>query len=154
MEAGTLFAFAQKIQQMPYDYLPGKSRNFLSLSDHKDSDVNPLYRQTASGLFLELNFETPNKLWTPWGEWKCWGTSTGNWKDTITPILERLRAVIHLEMDESQRYGDFGPVYAITMVDGILLPPALERPRSKYLPEDVVESAWEELKQSYMQNHK
>lgn len=102
---------------------------------------NPFYRQTSSGLFLEIYYGMPSTLWTPWGKLEIGGSGHGNWDSAVATILPRLGAVAHAPLT-STAMGEFGPVYALTRVDGSELPEPVLRHRSEFLSYENALAAW------------
>jgi hypothetical protein len=48
--------------------------------------------------------------------------------------------------------GVFGPVYALTSVDGVTLPPAVERKHDQYIEYEDANAAWKTLMQQSQQS--
>lgn len=115
-----------------------------SLNDNRHSDINPAWNQTESGLFLELYYGVPGQLWTPWGQWNCWGGGYGHWESKIEAILERFGAVEYRSLDIRDD-GEYGPVYALTRVNGTQLPPAIERKFNDYIKAVDAHRIWKSL---------
>lgn len=145
MDEKQLFDLVQKIAVMAYDYAtPVPAQGGLWLEDNRAAVIVPSHFQTSSGLFLELYYRIPGKIWTPWGVWSCWGSGVGWDNETMSKFLARLGAVEYMTLTLSS-LGEFGPVYALTSVDGVPLPPAIERPRDKYMKYEDAMAAWEAL---------
>ncbi|WP_433716925.1 hypothetical protein ACQP2U_43615 (plasmid) [Nocardia sp. CA-084685] len=86
--------------------------------------VNPFGHQTESGLYLEISYNMPSKLWTPWGYWRFAGTCAVD-----DARCERFLSRFSLRVHEQGRdirdirhpgahLGYFGPVYAILDIEG------------------------------------
>lgn len=144
-----LFDLAQKVSLIPYAYASGNSggNSKLWLEDRRRESVNPYYNQTESGLFLEVYYGIPGHIWTPWGQWNCWGSGSGlgrHWDDAMSKILNILGAVMYKPLKRNY-IGDFGPVYKITSVCGIKLPPAVVRHPDSFLEYEVAKETWSKL---------
>ena len=119
-----LYLQLRKIQAIPFDYAraevhdPRKDLDWLE--DRKGESIRGFCNITKQGVFLEMYYGIPGKLWTPWGSWGCWGSGSGN-SEWLQNMLSRLGATLHLP-ETINSWGVFGPVYAIHSVDGVPLP--------------------------------
>jgi len=138
-----LFAAIRKIADMAYEYASADVGGEPWLEDRRGERVNPYYNQTESGVFLEMYYGIPGKLWTPWGSWNCWGSGSG-YGGEYDRMLERLGAVEHTP-ETISTMGVFGPVYALTSVDGDPLPEAVVRDRQKFIDSKAIDAAWETM---------
>ena len=112
--------------------------------DRRNDDPNPFYSQTESGLFLEEYYGMPNVLWTPWGKLHIGesGHSFGNgWEKIMTQLLPRLGASVYKSLERTSM-GEFGPVYALTKIDDLELPPPIARTRDEYWNYSDACAAW------------
>jgi hypothetical protein len=150
MDNRQLFRLIREIADMAYDYANSTTGLPLVLSDYRGESVNPFYYQTESGLFLELYYGKPSKIWTPWGSWRCWGSGEEEWGNVMSQFLQRLGAVEHQPLSRTHA-GEFGPVYAITSVDGVPLPRATERAHGQYMAYEDAKAAWQSMLKDYEQ---
>lgn len=144
MDETRLFKLVRQVADLAFEYGSPDIGSDLWLEDRRNEEVNPRYHQAESGLFLELYYGIPGSIWTPWGNWNCWGSGSGNWNDAIQELLKRLGAVEHIPLKRSLM-GEIGPVYALTSVHGVPLPPAVERRRDEHLTYEKVMEAWRSL---------
>lgn len=86
---------------------------------HRD-ELNGFYGQTESGLFIEIYYGMPSRIWTPWGEWRIGGSGVGH-HDHEAFIMEKFGATVHTPK-KIDRMGEHGPVYALHSVNGVALP--------------------------------
>jgi hypothetical protein len=142
---------ARKIADLSYEFASPSVKKEPWLGDRRDEGVNPFYNQTETGLFLEMYYGIPGKIWTPWGCWGCWGSGTGWDKKMTEAFLERLGATMY----QQERYvegacgGVIGPVYAVHRVDDMLLPDPVVRNRKKYLSYEQAKEEWGRLTRYY-----
>jgi len=121
------------------------------MQDQRAGGVNPFFKQTDNGLFLEMYYGSPNKLWTPWGQWDFGGSSShsGSQQDqAVEAIFERVEVGVYQE-ERVSRMGHHGPVHTVLSVDGEHLPEpsltdAVEKEKS-YLPYEVAKDEWAQL---------
>ena len=146
MDEKQLFSLIRQVADMAFEYSSPDTGSERWLEDRRKENVNPFYSQTESGLFLELYYGIPGRIWTPWGQWDCWGSSSGGWGDVMSKFLERLGAVEHIPLRRS-KMGEFGPVFALTEVDGVALPPAVIRAHDEFIEYKDARAAWENLEQ-------
>lgn len=143
MDESRLFLVTKRIYRIAYEYADSKSGT-VRLEDLGFLSPNPTRKQTKSGLFVEFVNGGPAALWTPWGEWDCWGESQGDWNHNAIRFLGRLSARKHT-MEKSQRsfYSFKGSLYAVKQLDGERLPkPILFSSRNEFRhPEDAL-NAW------------
>jgi len=140
-----LFVAARKIADLVHSY----PNDQLWMLDRRNAAPNPYYKQTESGLFLEMYYGLPSRLWTPWGEWHFGGSGSGDWDPVHPVILARLGAT-----EYQPEMGYIGPVYAIHRVDGdITLPDPIVRPHEQYMSYKDALAAWEQMTARYQQAH-
>lgn len=126
------------------DYILSLKTKELWMQDWRKEAPNPFNSQTQQGLFLEMYYGLPNRLWTPWGEWNFGGSGSGYWEVTHPKILQRLGAVEYQPLRHTKSR-EHGPVYALHEFDGVSLPEPIERQRNQYLDYEVAKKAWEAL---------
>lgn len=147
-----LYLAIRRIADMAYDYATPEpasdDREKPWLNDRRDGGINPFYSQTENGIFLELYYGIPGKIWTPWGYYDCWGSGSGCWGEKMDRFLERLGATVFREKAVSSM-GEFGPIYALHRVDELILPPPEARQSSNKLSYDQARSEWAELTKKY-----
>ena len=116
---------AKKIADMIFSYVSNDSsicdENVVHLEDRRSESVNPFYNRTESGYFLELYYGQPGYIWTPQGSWGCFGSGAGRWDGKLEEVLSRLGAREYLPLHVND-YGEYGPIYEIHNLDGIILP--------------------------------
>jgi hypothetical protein len=144
MEEQQLYDLVHSVADMAYDYASANSGGSLFLSDRRGEGINPLQHQTEQGLFLELYAGIPGKLWTPWGEWVCWGSGSGSWQHAMPIFLSRLGAKVHIAGPIKSRQ-HYGTVYAINRIDMQDLPEPVERSQDSYLKYEDVIDIWQRL---------
>lgn len=118
------------------------------LDEWRGESVNPFYSQTASGLFLEMYYSLPNKVWTPWGYWSFGGSGSGDFTIITKRLLEECGAEVFQERATSAM-GVHGPVYRLQRVGDIVLPDAAVRPRADYISYEDAKAQWEALVARY-----
>jgi hypothetical protein len=142
------FCAAKRIAVIPYinGYFTaeaGAGGPLPWLQDRRSAPVNPYYSQTASGLFLEIYYGIPGKIWTPWGYWDCWGS--GRRSDLATEkFFSHLDLEVHQKLKTTQM-GTIGPVYKILAVEGDALPEPVVRDRSDYLDLKAAKAGWKAM---------
>jgi hypothetical protein len=143
-----IFMAARAIANMAYEYASPSVGAESWLDDRRDEEVNPYYSQTEQGIFLEIYYGRPGKIWTPWGQWTCWGSSSGDWTKALPQMLERLGATVVQDRQIIKGYGEVGPVYAIHRVDELELPEPKVR-TSKPLPYNESKRLWRDMVEKY-----
>ena len=104
---------------------------------------NPHCNQTNRGLYLELYYGQPTKLWTPWGEWHF---ADANEHIDVNALMGRLTTSEHIAEVFKLDTGVIGPVYALLAIDGIELPePELPTDGRQCLEYKDAKEAWERL---------
>jgi len=136
-----LLRLAKKVANIAYEYASPKTGSDIWLQDRRKEEVNPFYHQTKEGLFLCLYYGQPGSIYTPWGEWNCWGSGSGDWTGAMPQFLQRLGAV-EAESLKRTSMGEFGPVYAIMRVDEVSLPTPVMREHDEFLEYDDAKKAW------------
>ncbi len=144
MDDKQLRKIAKRVAGMAYEYASPSTGAERWLEDRRKEEVNPLDNQTKSGLFLSLYYGEPGSIYTPWGEWNCWGSGSGSWNEVMPKFLQSLGAFEAIPLKRTD-IGEFGPVYAITSVDGISLPEAVLRDKGDYLEYDEAIRLWKSL---------
>jgi hypothetical protein len=154
MDESKLFLAVTNIWRMAYDYANAdvKEASNLWLEDLSFCNPNPTRKQTKSGLYIELVDGKPACLWTPWGEWDCWGDGAGNWNHNMIRFLARLGASKYLPSKNLRRFyrNSLGSIFSIKKVDDTTLPKSIMYLSSNEFkhPEDVLNS-WKSLKDCY-----
>ncbi len=92
--------------------------------------LNPSWRQTDRGLFIQRRYGIPNVLWTPWGEYLLFSSLDGSgweevWKEVAT-LLGAGDPQPDMEMGSLSE-----PVYAITRFESRPLPSPVFVQRSR-----------------------
>lgn len=118
------------------------------LDDRRTESPATVRMQTASGLFIEHYYGSPNKLWTPWGLWTFIGSSAGRWQEVWKEVAEILGATPHTD-NAINSMDQFRPVFAITKFGEKPLPKAVELNRRHYVRTETVMAAWEKLTARY-----
>jgi len=149
MEDKQLFRLIEKIANMAYEYSSSKDGHTPWFYERR---INPFYKQTQQGFFIELYYGAPSKIWTPWGKWSFWITDTDNWDNRTKKMLERLGAVEFQPLESTIEYGDVGPVYSLSKVDEVTLPKAMIRSKENYLSYEQAHDVWNQLKQNFLSN--
>lgn len=139
-----LFRQMRAIADMIFEYAetdPGLRTARPWLEDRRQEGVNPYYRQTESGLFLELYYGQPGSIWSPWGKWGMAGSGSGDWT-SLPEILRRLGASERIPLKVNDQ-GEFGPTYSLHEFDGVALPePKLLLFSDDFADYDTVKKAW------------
>jgi hypothetical protein len=148
------FLVLQKIREMAYDYAVSipNMEGILYLEDRQHCDPNPTSKQTARGFFLEISKGRPYSIWSPWGEWRCWGRSIGDWNHKCVDLLGRLGAQKYGKARKilRQMYPQMGSLYAITSIDGDPVPaPAMLLSLQNYAEYSEVMRSWDSLIEMY-----
>lgn len=118
------------------------------VADRRSESANPFYDQTVDGIFLEMYYGMPSKLWTPWGKYGFAGSGSGRWDALLPKILERLGATVYSE-EEVTDMGSFGPVYALHKVDDTPLPEPARRVHADYISYEESKEAWKDCTERY-----
>jgi len=130
-------------------FLLVKRNKNLWLEERRDSP-NPYYSQTKTGLFLELYYGLPNTLWTPWGKYKIGGSGSGSgneWGLVVSELCDRFGAILVVE----KRYvngpfgGEYGPIYSLSKVDDLILPPAKALSRDLFVEYGESKRQWQDM---------
>jgi len=129
----------------------GQRGEGIWMEDWREQEVNPFYRQTHRGFFLEQYYSSPSILWTPWGEYHIGGSGSGWPEEPRQAVLNKLGVTLH-KPEVNNEMGTIGPIYAVHEVDGVALPNPIERPRSQFAPYEEVKTAWKSLTQQYRQS--
>lgn len=117
------------------------------VDDRRNQGVNALYHQTTGGLFIEQYYGIPGSIWTPWGEWDCWGSGSGSDKS----MQEFLAAIGEVELFAPVRHtaqGSFGPVYAVLKVGDITLPKPEIR-QGPFIKYEEANALWAQVEAQY-----
>lgn len=141
MTEAELFRLLRKIAEMLRSYTKDGKR---SIGDSSKDWLNPFSYQTESGLYLELYFSTPYRIWTPWGAVTLTNVH-GDWFTILPDLLQRLGAEMYRPIRRGKNDQD-GPVYKLTKVDEIQLPPAIECDPAHLKRSSLMLIAWEGLK--------
>jgi len=136
-----LFQLVRKVAEIVREYTNDGKR---SLGDMSKDCLNPKNYQTKSGLFFELDYSKPYRIWTPWGAVTLVDVH-GDWHYVLPVLLQRLGAEMYRPIRRWKLCQD-GPVYKLTKVDEILLPSAIELEHFNYKNISTVLVAWERLK--------
>ena len=115
-----------------------------NLEDRRDQSVNPFYGQTKQGFILEVYYGIPGDIYTPLGKWNCFGSGSGYDNGELDRYLESIGAVM-IQPKVITSMGEFGPLYAITKVNGVDLPYPEQRSKSDFIPYEEALKAWEDL---------
>lgn len=118
------------------------------VQDRRGGAANPFYDQTADGIYLEMYYGKPSKLWTPWGTYHFAGSGSGRWDALLPKILDRLGASVHSE-EVQNHMGCFGPVYALHKVDDVPLPEPMPRAKADYVSYGESKAAWQDCAEQY-----
>ena len=150
------FALMRRVADIVFEYaVIQRSSGGIFQGDFQMEDLrnlsqgNPFYRQTADGLFLELCYGTPSKLWTPWGLWEFSTVCTGSWDAILPAFLERFGATLYQPIwtDSMIKYG---PVYSLHRVDEAILPDPVEMDPRHYVGfRSEIDRSWLELSLRY-----
>ncbi len=144
----SLYALTRKVADIIFEYT---AETYVgdkpTMEDRRNQEVNPYYNQT-DGLFLELYYGMPSRLWTPWGRWSFGGSGFSSWKKIIPEIIKRFEMTIH-QAEIQSNMGVFGPVYALHKVDDTPLPDPIELDRVCYASYEEMKKAWEELTNTF-----
>lgn len=85
-------------------------------------EINPVYTQSACGLFLRFYYGHPFEVWTPWGA--CRLSSAMSDQLDLEGFMSRLEVETLVE-ERQESSGVFGPVYTVLAVDGEVAPVAV-----------------------------
>jgi hypothetical protein len=146
------YALMRKVADIILGYTTSKvgdpDRDKPWVEDWRNETVNPFYNQTADGIYLELYYGMPSRLWTPWGKWKFIGSGSGSWENITPSLLERFGATLHLPL-RTDKMGEFGPVYELHKVDDTPLPDPIRLNHTSYDSYEKLKVAWGELTRQY-----
>ncbi len=107
---------------------------------YRASGPNPYHSRTLNGLHLEFYYGTPDRLWTPWGEWIFADVSPSS--IDLDGFMSRLTLRVH-QAEVDSAIGVVGPIYAILAVDGVELPePVLPGEREQRLDYEGTKAEW------------
>lgn len=110
---------------------------------HRKGGANPFYDQTLDGLYLQFSYDTPDKVWTPWGHWSF--AAAQRYEIDLDRFMSRLTLEMHIE-GKQHDWGYYGPVYAIRAIDGEEVPEGvLPTDKRQYLEYEVANAEWERL---------
>lgn len=139
-------ATAKAQEEDPKAWL-GWPTDLAATRDYGDSP-NPYYNQTKSGLFIEFYYGSPQKLWTPWGEFHVWRCMSGGSEKAFRDYLtEAFGAQVYKELYRSEA-GEHGPYLSLHSLDGQPLPePAMFPKGTLRTPYDELKKSWTDVKQ-------
>jgi hypothetical protein len=148
IEDDELFAAVGKIIGIFFDELERWDTKKTIWVERRDEGVNPFYNQTETGLFLEFYYGHPSQIWTPWGHVKFTGSVSCSgispWDKINDAFLERLGAKLFVP-EKHEKWGVYGPVFAIHKVDEMELPEPQLRERQDFLEYEVAKEAYENM---------
>ena len=150
-----VYAAARKIADLSYDFYGSGIKSDVWLDDRRNESVNPYYSQTTGGLFLELLYGIPGKIWTPWGYWGCWGSGAGTYETLDRAMKGFLAAIGEVRLYQAERNtfsGTVGPIYQILRVGDVVLPEPVARESNSYMEYDEAKKQWELLTHEYKLN--
>ena len=115
-------------------------------------EIDPRFRQTEAGLFLEFDRGIPFALWTPWGWFRFRGDAWGNWEKLNPTILQRLGTTFFDKVEGTLPLGGIfaDPVYAVHQIDGIKLPEPVLREADDFISYDQAKKEWREMMARYL----
>lgn len=93
----------------------------IAPADYRVGGVNPYYNRTTSGLYLEFYYGYPSKVWTPGGYWTMTGSTITHAfvdKDALAAKFMARITARQTEPLQQSKWGCYGPVYAVTAIDG------------------------------------
>ena len=97
----------------------GSNRRWMG--DRRKDNINPVYNQTVSGLYLCYYYGLPHRLYTPWGIKDIGGGGSGDWGSVFSKLNEFL-GLVEKHPEEDTSSGVIGPLYGITKVGAMVLP--------------------------------
>jgi|ERR1035437_41612 hypothetical protein len=115
--------------------------------------INPSLHQTKQGLLLELYYDNPRSLWTPWGEYDFGLSRTAQWIQILPVLLNRLGAKVFKEKYYQKDEGELGPIYSISQIDGTSLPEPFIRRSENHLASEECLGQWKMLEDRFRQEH-
>lgn len=122
------------------------------LEDRRRQRVNPVYNQTADGMFLEMSYSSPSKLWTPWGSWGFAGGARGSWiKNPMKDFLQGQFGITTHQDRRNTKMGPIGPVYALHSIGSEELSVPRELQDEAYDDREDIREAWKDLYGQYLQ---
>lgn len=143
------FAAMRRIADMAYDFWsPDPKGSGPWLQDRRNEKVNPYYHQTTGGLFIIQYYGIPGSIWTPWGEWNCWGCGTGA-ERLFAEFLDAVGDVRLHQALQVNSMGEFGPVYSVHRVEDVELPEPVDRPRDEFIDYEDANRLWLEISSSH-----
>lgn len=109
--------------------------------------VNPYFRQTERGFYIEQYEGSLSILWTLWGQIDILGTGTKWRQEDVYSVLEKLGVETPYAPYRSadDNIIGMGPIYAVHKINGITLPDPIERPQNRLASYQEVISAWQRL---------
>ncbi len=131
-----------------YDSNAGSRSGKPWCEDRRNQGVNPFYHQTTGGLFLEQYYSGPGSIWTPWGEWNCWGSGTGS-EEAMPNFLASIGQIEVYQEVRHTREGTFGPIYAILKVGDVELPRPEPREPASYVAYEEANRLWDEMTERF-----
>jgi len=145
------FLILQKIGKMPYDYIDTRKKSTLYLEDYHYRDPDPTCKQMKNGFFLEMSKEIPYSIWSPWGEWRCWGRGRGEWRNASSDLLIRLGAKKYKKdrMELRRKYPKVGVLYAVTSIEGTSVPEAVPLSVEEFGDHLEILNSWDFLVETY-----
>lgn len=109
------------------------------LQDNFKNSVNPFYNQTQRGMVFEVYYGQPGKIWTPFGEWNCWGSGAGRFP--MEKFLARFQHEL-LGAEIQNHMGCYGPYYIVRQVGDVELPRYEAAKADNYLPYELARAMW------------
>lgn len=118
-----------------------EENKLFPFGDNPHDYLNPYWNRTISGLFLEMYYGLPDKIWTPAGHVKVGNGETGRWRGFEDYLRQFVDFSVY-QAEVQEKIGYIGPVYAIHAIDGVACPEpfALDKP----YPDngDVLKAQW------------
>ncbi len=148
------YSQARKIADLLFECVKTDGGKRVLMKDARTggcADIFPQH-QTHRGLFLEVRGGVPNRLWTPWGEYRFGGAGR-KWDDAmLDSVLERLGATVFADPGANNGAGETGQIYALHKLDKEPLPDPVLREGFGRSHLDC-ESAWGRLGVLYSERH-
>lgn len=144
------FLKVRKVADRVFEFVE-QSDEDLWLEDRRRQGVNPVYNQTADGMFLEMSYDSPSKLWTPWGSWGFAGGASGPWiKNPMKSFLQEVFDITTHQERRNTKMGPIGPVYALHSIGTEELPAPRELRDDAYDDSQDIREAWRDLYGRYL----
>lgn len=134
------FLAAQQVAKVIREEAARRRRRGAVVLDPRDYGIIPVKGQVEEGLILDCYMGFPSLIHTRCGAWQFHGgAQTAEPARIVEDILTRLGAQMLRGPHDAGRYG---PLYAITTIDKLVLPTPVSRQKKDYVDVQPARATW------------